>query len=554
MKQWDIKSTAEGIQSEDEIINVLLHLRGIITASEKEQFLQPNDPYTLTSDDVSIDRTSLETAIKRIEKAIKQEESIVVYADYDADGVTAGAVLWETLYALGARVMPYIPHRAEEGYGLSPIGIDAVKKDYDASLIITVDHGITGHEKVAYANKQGIDVIVTDHHTKPDILPTVPIVHTTALSGSGVSWFVAKTLLERNTPKKPISVEQLVELPAIGTIADLLPLTGANRSIAYYGLQALQSSNRIGIQALLTEAGLDGKQLTSYEVSHMIAPRINALGRLEHALDALRLLCTTNEERALSLAAKLSSVNKERQNLTQESSVHAKQTVEASGMQKNKSMLIIADESYNPGIIGLIAGRLVEEYYLPTIVLSKGKEISKASARSIPGFNMVEAIRTQSDLLVDVGGHPMAAGFTIDTKRLETLIQRMEEYAAQHVTEHMKLRKLTVDLSIPLVATTPQLYTALSSLAPFGVANYEPVFASHQVEIIDAKLVGADKRHMKMKFRKDGRQTIDAIAFGMGEMYYNLHPNHTVDVAYALQENTWNGKSSIELKIIDIHL
>lgn len=555
MKKWDIKQTIDSPRiTSNEILHLLLKQRGITTQEEREQFLTPKDPYTVAPESVGIDPIMLENAAERIERAVKNKESIIVYADYDADGVTAGTVMWETVFAMGGKVMPYIPHREAEGYGLSTAGIDTVKKEHNANLIITVDHGITGHEKVDYAKSLGIDVIVTDHHTKSDVLPDTTIVHTTSLSGSGVSWFVAKTLFERNKDRlvKDIDPYDLLGIASIGTIADLLPLSSVNRAIASFGLKALSNSSRLGILALLQEAALEGKALTTYDISHILAPRINALGRLDHALDALRLLCTTDEKRAIALAGKLSLVNKERQNVTLESTLHAKQKVSDAKTHLQKKILVIADESYNQGIIGLIAGKLVEEHYLPSIVLSLGETISKASARSIPGFNIVEAIRSQSDLLVDVGGHPMAAGFTIETKQLPLFIQRMEEYAEKNITKEMTVRILPVDMQIPLELVTADLFHTLQQLAPFGMANYDPVFVSTNVTLLEARLVGQEGKHLKLKIQNERKQTIEAIAFNMGSMYKELVAQKKVNLAYTITNNVWNGKEKIELKIKDI--
>lgn len=558
-KHWNIKHIVEANEqqeAESEIISALLRQRGIITNIEAEHFFHPPEPMQLTPSDVGIDTDALETALTRIEQAIADKESIIVYADYDADGVTAGAVLWETIYALGGTVMPYIPHRQEEGYGLSQLGIDTVRSEYKAQLIVTVDHGISGAAEVAYAKSVGVTVVVTDHHTKPEILPDCPIVHTTTLSGSGVSWFVAKTLLQRNTSKviRDIDIRDLAGIAAIGTIADLLPLIGPNRSLVFHGLQALSETSRVGILALFQEAGITEEVISTFDISHIIAPRINALGRLEHAMDALRLLCTTNEDRALSLASRLSEVNRERQNLTLESSIHAKEIVAAKRDLSRTSMLIVSDESYNPGIIGLIAGRLVEEYYLPAIVLAKGEPLSKASARSITGFNIVEAIKAQKDLLVDVGGHPMAAGFTIETEKLELFTARISEYANSKITPEMKAKTLQVDALIPLRYISRSLYQQLEQFAPFGMGNFEPIFADTELRLLEIRAVGKEQKHAKIKVKGKDGGVFAGIAFHLGDRIKDFAPADTIDLAFVVTRNLWNGKESIELKVKDIRL
>lgn len=532
MKKWQILK-----EFKEDLVDILLENRGVETKKEKEVFLHPPDPSTLTPKDVGIDKASLTKAIKRIRKAIEGKESVVVYADYDADGITAGAVMWETLHSLGAHVMPYIPHRVEEGYGLSIKGIDAVRQEYDPSLIITVDHGITAREKVKYAREQGIDVIVTDHHVKPKKLPRCTIVHTTQLSGAGVSWFLAKELGHSS-----------LELAAIGTIADMVPLVGANRAIAKYGLAAINTTKRVGLEALMVDAGLTKGALDVYAVSHMLAPRLNAMGRLEHAMDALRLLCTKQKDKAMLLALKLGMTNRDRQKLTEETLIHALKglTLPKQGETLRK-LVFVVHSSYNPGVIGLVAGKLVEEYYRPAIVVSQGEVYSKASARSVNGFNIVEAIRSCADLLVDVGGHPMAAGFTVETKNLAKLQERLEELAEKELNEDTLTRTLKIDMEIPLDVVNPALYKEIQQLQPFGFGNPEPVFATRGVTVESARLVGEGGKHLKL------RLPLEAIAFNMGSFYGKLQNNETVDLAYTISLDTWNGNSRLQLKIKDIH-
>lgn len=537
--------------SADEIVEAILRDRGITTVAEKNDFLNPSDPSSLNAKDVGIDPEKLSRAMGRIEHAVKNKESVVVYADYDADGITAGAILWETLWKLGARVMPYIPRRVEEGYGLSEKGIDAVRAQYDPALIITVDHGITARDQVEYAKKLGIEVIITDHHVPPASLPKCTIVHTTKLSGSGVSWFLAKEL---NRVYKSENAE-LIALPAMGTIADLLPLIGINRSIVKWGLAAIRKTKRIGLEALIREAGVEKATLDTYAVSHMLAPRLNAMGRLEHALDALRLLCTKDETKAALLAQKLGLTNKERQKLTEETVTHARDLfVGASpGDISKKKLIFLAHESYNPGVIGLVAGRLTEEYYRPAIVLSIGDGFAKASARSIAGFNIVEAIRACSELLVDVGGHPMAAGFTVETKNIPKLQKKLEALAEKELDEGKLTRVLKIDTQILLSAVTQTLWKALQSMAPFGFGNYEPVFATTGIRVSDVRLIGATKKHLKLKVHEPlSRDVFDAVAFNMAGEYGKLQSEGLVDIAYTIDMNEWNGRRNLQLKIKDI--
>ena len=527
-KKWKILH-----QLSEHVIDALLINRGI---TGKYDFFHPKEPQEL---DTGINSSELKKAITRIKKAVKNNESIVVYADYDADGITAGAIMWETIHAMGGNVMPYIPHRQEEGYGLSIKGIDSVREQYDPSLIITVDHGITAYKFIEYATLLGIDVVVTDHHVKPDKLPDCTIVHTTNLCGAGVAWFVAKEL------GKPD-----LALAAIGTIADLVSLTGVNRSIVKFGLQEINKTKRVGLLALMQDAGVTPGELSTYDISHVLAPRLNAMGRLVHAMDALRLLCTHKEDKAIILARTLGLTNKERQQLTTDTTSHAfkglTSRLQGETLQK---LLFISHETYNPGVIGLVAGKLVEEYYRPAVVISHGEEVSKGSARSIRGFNIVEAIKRCSDLLIDVGGHPMAAGFTVETKNLHKFQRMLESIAEKEITDKMLVRELHIVTELPLASITEDFWEQLRAFEPFGFGNPEPVFATRGVTVDDFRLVGKDGKHMKLKI-----SSFDAIAFGMGDIYFRLKKGILIDIAYTIDMNIWNGNKKLQLKIKDIQL
>jgi single-stranded-DNA-specific exonuclease len=553
MKKWQIlkelKIKNKEVRIED-IINILLDNRGVTTKKERDFFLRPPNPWDLSAKEVGINNAALRKGIARIKKAIDTKESIVVYADYDADGITAGAVMWETIHRLGGNIMPYIPHRVEEGYGLSTKGIDTVIEKYHPKLIITVDHGITAADKVDYAFSKGVDVVVTDHHVKPKKLPDCPIIHTTALCGAGISWFVAKELLTQYDVRFT-SYDDLIALASIGTIADMVPLVGPNRSIVKSGLRVLNENKHVGLDALIKDAGLTKGGLGTYDISHILAPRLNAMGRLVHAIDALRLLCTKQEDKAMLLARKLGLTNKERQQLTADTTIHARDIVKGRG--EMKKLLFVSHESYNQGIIGLVAGKLVEEFYRPAVVLSRGEIISKASARSIAGFNIIEAIRTCSDILIDAGGHPMAAGFTVETKYLGQLQERLEILAEKELTEEKLMRVLRIDAQIPLEQASERLWKAMRDFGPFGFGNPEPVFATSGVNVEDARLVGADGKHVKLRICNP-EVSIDGIAFGMGNLYPKLRPDTMLDIAYTIDMNVWNGSSRLQLKIKDIHL
>jgi len=549
-----------------EIVQILLENRGLKTKKGIEEFLNPVKPDNFTAKDLDIDAKEIAKAVKRINKAIVGGESIVVYGDYDADGICAAAILWETLYKLTKNVLPYIPERVSEGYGLNCDSISklktsafskasADKQNPQLKLIITVDHGITANEKIKYAKELGIDVIVCDHHQvgkeKPDC---TAIIHTEKICATAISWFLAreffKELPDRQFKPIPYRSENL-DLVAIATIADLEPLVGVNRSFAKYGLEALRKTSRCGLLAILEEAGIKKEEIGTYHVGYIIAPRLNASGRIEHALESLRLLCTANKEQAKDLAEKLGRINKERQLLTEETTRHA---IESSKFKVQSSKLIfIEHESYNQGIIGLVAGKLVEEFYLPSIVVSKGEIYSKASARSISGFNIIEAIRAQSDLLVDAGGHPMAAGFTVETIKLEILRQRLTTFADAQIQPELLEKNLRIDLELPFSVLTLQLWEEIQQMSPFGLGNPEPVFMSKAI-VADWRTVGSEGKHLKLTLRgqmaeNERENVFSAIGFGMGKLASELKVDQDAEIAYNLSLNEWNNKKHLELKL-----
>ncbi len=569
MSKWQIIGKSKG----SDIISVLLANRGLKTKKEIEEFLNPKLG-DVTAASVGIDKTQLKKAVIRIQKAIENKEQIVVYGDYDVDGICGAAILWETLHSLGANAMPYIPHRIDEGYGLSKTGIENLTKRYtlDAklSLVITVDNGIVANTAVEFANKNGIDVIITDHHVPSKKLPKAhSIVHTTKLCGAGVGWMLAKECHSdpaqrgKNLKRSFTGVqddngkEKHLELVALATIADLVPLVGANRTLTKYGLEQLRKTKRVGLLELFKESGVEPLKIGTYEVGHLIAPRLNAMGRLESAMDSLRLLCTKNRERAVALAHMVGSTNKERQFVTEEMVLHAKSTVTLrlrSG-QESQKLLFVSHESYQQGVIGLVAGKLVEEFYRPSIVVAIGEKTSKASARSVKGFNIIEFIRNASDLLVDAGGHPMAAGFTVETTKLLLLEKRLTTLADKLVDDNLLIRTLNIDCEIDLTYVTNAFYEQLKALEPFGMANPKPTFVSKKVVIEDMRLVGKDKRHLKLVVRSQlSEVTVDAIAFGMGERAREFHVGDTVDIVYTIEENTWNGNKKLQLKVKDLRL
>lgn len=559
--QWEIKTKIqEGTprKRREEIGKTLLANRGVTYKKQVEEFLDPPEPETLSPKMVGIQKAHLTKAITRIKKAIQRKESVVVYGDYDADGICSTAILWETLHALGAQALPFIPHREDHGYGLSVKGIKEIlnkPKRYTLnakpSLIITVDNGIVAHDAAAYANEQGIDIIICDHHEKSTKLPKAhAIVHTTKLAGSGVTWIFAKEIAKRLNAAIPI--HNSLDLATIGTIADQVALVGPNRSIVKYGLNDLRRTKRVGIIELMKEAAIDPHEMRTYHINFVIAPRLNAMGRLEHAIDALRLVCTKNAIRARKLANTLSVVNRQRQQRTKEMLAVAKEMYLSQESERETEKIIIIDhKDFHEGIIGLIAGKLAEEFYRPAIVFARGKKLSKASARSISGFNIIKALRQTEHLLVDAGGHPMAAGFTIETAKIETFKSRLYEIAERTLSPDVLEPKLTIDCEIELRDITWELYRQLERLEPFGIGNPQPRFALENCEVVDVRAVGDEGKHLKLTI-KQSKSMANGIAFNQGFLVSQLNPGTPISLAFTLDKNIWNNREELQLKIKDI--
>ena len=542
LRRWEvIAKAAKHTLKIKQIESILLKNRGLKSKSDRAEFFRPTPPEKLSLKALGINPAQVKKAVERINKAKKTGELIIVYGDYDADGICATAILWERLYGLGLNVLPHIPERFSEGYGLNVESIKALKeKNPKLGLIITVDHGIVAGDKIEAAKALGIDVIITDHHEPGDKLPKpVALVHTTKMGGAAVAWILA-----REVKKSP----QGLDLVAIGTIADQLPLTFANRSFAKYGLEALNTTERVGLNALFGEAGIEKGEVEPYHVGFMIAPRINAMGRVLHAIDSLRLLCTKSPSRARRLAELLNKTNLERQRIVEEVVLHARASVVG-----EKGIIVLAHESYHEGVIGLAAARLVEEFYRPVVMISKKAGVAKASARSISGFNIIESIRKLEDLLIEGGGHPMAAGFSIDPGKIEEFTKRINSVASPLLTEEILTKRLKIDLEISFENIGDDLLRLVRLFEPTGIGNPTPTFISKGVSVVEARVVGREATHLKLKL-KQREKTIEAIAFGLGRVFKELSVSSKVDIAYCLEENTYNGKVNMQLKVKDLKL
>lgn len=520
--------------------------------SDIDSFINPPHPinFTLSSFGFTDDLQKVMHLLKSIRDNGK---SIVVYSDYDADGITGGAILWETLHRLHFHVMPYVPNRITEGYGFSKQGIDTVITQYHPALIISVDHGISGKEFVSYAKQKGVPVIITDHHTKPEQLPNdaFAIFHIPEFSGSGVAYMVAKEIAEYFVGDKSLHdtfASYYLALAATGTIADLVPLVGPSRSIAKHGLAAFSGITRPGLRNILDVAGVQNRALTPYDIGFIIAPRINAVGRIRDPMDALRLLCTRDIHRAHTLSELVSSTNTKRQSMVETYVEEAIQMVNNQYGATLPSILILTSHTWHEGVIGLIAAKMVERYFRPTIIMTQSESGFKASARSIPALHLAQFLAQLKPLLLSYGGHRQAAGFSITKNNHQLFVKEAMQLAEKILKPEDFEKKIVVDIRMPFSAASFALSKSLAALEPFGMGNMKPLFAS-DITISRFDIMGKQGNHIKLSAQDPvhKQNPIDVIAFGKAKEYTALIQNTTKHhVVYELGINTWNGKSTVQ--------
>ncbi len=538
------------------IIQQILFNRGIIEPEEVAAFFgqraRPDDPFRLIG---------VNQAVTRIRRAIRRNTPIAVYGDFDADGVTSTAVMVQTLQALGADVLPYIPHRVDEGYGLNTAAL-AWLKEQGVGLVITVDCGIRAVEEVAFGKGLGLEIIVTDHHSIGPEVPAADVVINPKLpesrypfrdfAGVGVAFKLAQGLLrvERHTPaaKKPVPLteEDLLDLVALGTVADIMPLVGENRTLVQRGLEHLRQARRPGIRALAQRAGLDPREIDATAIGFRLGPRLNAAGRLESAVLAYDLLMARSDARAEEIAYQLDLLNRKRQALTNEAVAWA---IEELGDDPGSHVLLVARPNLNPGIAGLVASRLKEHYFRPALVAHLNGQEARGSARSIPSFHITQALDRCADLLVRYGGHAAAAGFTATIERLDALRECLNRIAQEQLTPADLVKTLAIDVVVPLHELDYALLNKLNELEPTGSANPKPVLAIPNLMVKSQMLVGSQGSHLKLRLT-DGLVTFDAIAFGQGARSEPLPMR--VDVAAYLTENVWRDRRTLQLQILDI--
>jgi single-stranded-DNA-specific exonuclease len=535
----------------------LLCMRGLGDPEAASRFLTPSldhlhDPFRLAD---------MQKAVERIERALAQKERIAIHGDYDVDGITSTVILRRALEMLGGEVVHFIPERLRDGYGLQPAAIDRLHAE-GVHLIISVDCGIRATEATLRAREVGVDLIITDHHEPEGTLPPALAVINPKradctypdknLAGVGVALKLVQALCQRADKAKWLPA--FVKIAAIGTLADVVPLVGENRVIAKLGLGSLSSGRHtVGLRALLEASGLTGKKIDSYQVGFILAPRVNAAGRMSTPDIATRLLLANDEgavDEARALAQQLNDENLRRQTEEADLVVQAKKAIETDPAIGAHNVLVVGGEGWHRGVIGIAASKLVDQYHKPAIVLSVDGDVAHGSCRSIPAFDMLDALERCADLFLRFGGHKQAAGLTMEAGRVPEFRARINAHADQ-VLEPDDLRaRLRIDGTLNLRHITPDLVEGLSAMAPFGLANPRPVFHAMPVEIVDGPRPIKD-RHLKMTFRQDGR-SFRAIAWRAAERAAFLTENRAgVNLAFSLEQNEYQGESYLELSVAD---
>lgn len=550
------------------IVAQILANRGILTLDDARIFLNGDlshlhDPFLLKD---------MDSAVERVNKAVAAGEKIIVYGDYDADGITSTALLFGVLKELGADAGYYIPRRMEEGYGLN---IPSIEKfiDQGVTLIITVDCGVSAAAEISFARERGVDVVVTDHHEPPaELPPALAIVNPKRrdcsypfkeLAGVGVAFKLAQALTSAGAGKgtgigaAPVQEEPLPEIlrrrldiVALGTVADIVPLKGENRILVKAGLAQMDRTCHPGLQALIQVGGLAGKPLDANRLAFGLAPRLNAAGRIGDAQLAAELLLTGDQERASQLAGILDRANEERQTVEAGIFEEAVEMIESAGLAQNR-VLVLARPGWHVGVIGIVASRLVQKYYRPAVLLSVAEEVAKGSARSIPGFNIYAALAACDTLLAKYGGHNQAAGLTLAARHVDDFYAALETHAQEIIAEEHLTRQVIIDGEISLPDLTRDLYRQLERLAPFGCDNPGPVLVSRGTQVVDCRNVGTDGSHLKMRLQTE-QCVMDAIGFGLGGRAGSLDALAGLDVAFALEQNEWNGRVNLQLNLKDL--
>ena len=533
------------------VFQSILYQRGISTNSDALDFLLPKPPGWYPN----INLLQVEKACQLISEMINSKKKIAVYGDYDADGITSTALLTLALREIGASVIPYIPDRESEGYGLNKLAITSLA-DQDVSLLITVDNGIRSHEEVEHANGLGMRVIITDHHTPGDSTPPAAVILNPKLpddpypnknlAGVGVAY---KLIIALSNYFKTLNPENYLDLVAIGTVADIVPLVGENRYLVRQGLGRLNFNKRQAVHSLFAASGIENKRITASDISFQIAPRINSSGRLESesALIPLNLLLSSNPADCSKYAQILENHNHKRKILSKDLSKKVENIILS--QKSSPPLLIVFDPEILLGVAGIAAGYLSRKFNLPAIVGQTTEELTTASCRSIPAFNIIDALDKCQDLFVHYGGHSMAAGFTIKNQNIPYLISRLNELALSQMPQGPQTPILEIDAEVTLEDLDAQLYKEIEKLEPTGSRNPVPVFIARNLIAVKPKTVGSNSDHLKLVV-SDGTYSLDAIGFGFGHLLDDLPGSF--DLAFNLTVNEYRGVKRLQLQILDL--
>lgn len=565
-KRWALKPKGEQalVQSLAKELNIsstlanLLVQRGISSFDEAKTFFRPklsdlHDPFLMKDMDKAIDR---------IENALKQNEKIMVYGDYDVDGTTAVALVYSFFKTFYNDLDYYLPDRYKEGYGISFAGIDHAKAN-GFTLIIALDCGIKANDKVIYAKERGIDFVICDHHRPGEFLPEASAVLDPKrdddtypfkeLSGCGIGFKLIQAYAQRH--KVPFEqIEVFLDLVAVSTAADIVPIVGENRVLVYHGLQWLNKNPRPGIKAILELAQVK-RELTVNDIVFIIGPRINAAGRIQDARQAVDLLISANAAQALFEGKNIDEKNSERRSLDLNITEQALQIIQEDSLFAKRKSTVLFHPEWHKGVIGIVASRLTEKYYRPTIILTESNGLATGSARSVKDFDIYNAIESCSDLLEQFGGHMYAAGLTLKLENLEKFSERFEEIVAATIDEKSLIQEIEIDSVLKLTEISTSFFSVLKQFAPFGPGNMSPVFKTENVRDTGlSRIVG--NNHLKLNLAEDEttRFGLDGIAFQMGQYYPFISRRIPFDICYTLEENTFNGKTNIQMNVKDIRM
>ena len=542
------------------VISTLLYQRGIRTFDQARAFFRPDlsrlyNPFLMTD---------MEKAVERLQLAFKKKEKILVYGDYDVDGTTSVAMMYSFIRRYHEDVDYYIPDRYTEGYGISLAGVDYAIQ-HGVSLIIALDCGIKSVEKVAYASENQVDFIICDHHTPGDVLPAAIAVLDPErsdggypfrfLSGCGVGFkFLQAYALKNNIPFSEIT--EYLDLLAVSIASDIVPLVDENRILAYYGLKKLNENPSMGLKAIIATAGLDGKNIAVDDIVFKIGPRINAAGRIESGKQAVDLLIADTPESAFTHCEKINLHNQTRRNIDKLMTEEALQEITARS-DKYKYSTVLFNPSWSKGVVGIVASRLIESYYRPTIILTESNGFATGSARSIPGFNLYQALTECVDLLESYGGHMYAAGLTLKIEHVQKLTDRFEEIVRNTITPDMMIPQIEIDAELNFIDITPKFFRIIKQFEPFGPENANPVFFAENVSDNGyARLVGTEDVHLQLGLIQEDSpfNNYRAIAFNQASYLSKIKNGSAFDIAYTLVENSFRGNTTIQLNIKDIKI